>query len=95
MFYVLLTMVAALVLFNVYASIVVLRSKLNDESQRRQLVFVWLLPALGAVIALHVLKPSRKSKATGDSEEWNMRTHGWADMMVIVRLMLIAENRLH
>lgn len=62
MWYVLLIILAALVLFNAYVSRVVIRSKVNDESQKKmQLAFVWLLPAIGAMIALHVLKPSRNS----------------------------------
>lgn len=67
MSYILLIILAALLVFNIYASRAILRSTLNDESQKRmQILFVWLLPILGAVITLQVLKDSsRKSRLSG------------------------------
>ena len=66
MLYVLLTVLVMLVLFNVHASRIILRSKVNDASQkRRQLAFVWLLPLLGALVAVQVHKASRASGPGG------------------------------
>ena len=68
MLYILLTILAVFVLFNVYASRTVLRSKVHNESQKRmQLVFIWLLPVVGALNAVHVEKDkaSRQSKPSG------------------------------
>ncbi|WP_347888607.1 hypothetical protein ABHF54_02500 [Nitrosomonas europaea] len=45
--------VTALVLLNVAATLVVLRSAVFSSSQRRlQIILVWLLPLLGAIICL-------------------------------------------
>ena len=61
MWYRLLIFLAPLVLLNSYTSYVVLRSQLNDAVQkRRQIVLVWLVPVLGSIITLHVLKSANK-----------------------------------
>jgi len=64
MSYLFIPVLALLAAFNVYASRLALRSRLNDRSQKRaQLLLIWLVPVLGAFLTAHVHKsrPSRGS----------------------------------
>ncbi len=62
MLYLLLFLTAVLLVLNLYASRLILRSKLNDAfEQKAQLVLVWIIPFLGAAFTIHVLKESFRS----------------------------------
>ena len=54
---------------NTKASFLVWSDKMSSKSQRSvQLAFVWLVPLLGAVLALHVLKRVPITGAWADSD---------------------------
>lgn len=67
----LLALLALVILFNVVASMLVLRAKYFDRTQKRnQLVLIWLLPVIGSLLCFFVIretnrtaKPSSKSSA--------------------------------
>jgi hypothetical protein len=57
---------AALILMNVYASVVVFRAPLSSNAQKAmQLGFVWLLPLIGAPLAVQILKRDAQFTADG------------------------------
>jgi len=64
MFYLLSSIVAVVVAFNVYASWVALRSQLSNRGQKKaQLLLIWLVPVLGAFLTTQALKgPSRRPR---------------------------------
>ena len=83
MFYLLISIVVVLIALNVYASRLALRSQLNDKPQKKaQLLLVWLVPALGAFLTIHVLKGSTRGSwfgrggATEPGQEWWYPEHG-------------------
>lgn len=55
MFYLLITAIGLLVALNVYATRTILSSRTCDAWQKIwQIGLVWLIPALGAFVALHI-----------------------------------------
>lgn len=55
MFYLLITAIGLLIAFNVYATHIILSSHACDARQKIwQIGFVWLIPILGAFVALHI-----------------------------------------
>lgn len=69
---VLLALVALVVplWLNVKATLAVRRDSLSDPSQKRaQLLLVWLLPLIGAVIVLAVHRPKEKHSGRYPSDE--------------------------
>ena len=55
--------------FNVVASVLVLRAKFYDRAQKRnQLALIWLLPMVGSVLCLFVIREtSRSAKRSSNS----------------------------
>lgn len=61
MFYLLITAIGLLIAFNLYATRIILSSHACDARQKIwQIGFIWLIPVLGAFVALHIHRePSR------------------------------------
>jgi len=58
----------AILLINIVASIQVLRTPEHEVLQRvGQIVFVWLLPVIGAIVTLHILRESHHTERRSDS----------------------------
>ena len=56
-----LVLVVAVLWMNIKATLLVIRDSLSDPKQRlMQLLMVWLLPILGAIIVLSVHRPTEK-----------------------------------
>ncbi|WP_144391793.1 hypothetical protein [Pleionea sediminis] len=54
---------ATLVLFNVWASARLIKSEHAERAQKvYQLIFIWLIPAAGAVICIYLHKPDASTK---------------------------------
>lgn len=84
MLYLITALVAVIVAANAYASLLALRSRLNDRRQKRaQLLFIWLIPVLGAFITIQVLKGfprgslfGRGGTALEPEQAWMYAEHG-------------------
>jgi len=60
---------AGLLFFQVYVTIRVVQSKSYTPAQkRRQILFVWLVPFVGAAIALAALATDKKTPARPDKD---------------------------
>jgi hypothetical protein len=76
--YLVASVCAFLFLINVYASVVVLRARLSSKAQKAmQLGFVWLLPLIGAPIAVQILR--HEFRATDGGAGRAMRYEWWWD----------------
>jgi hypothetical protein len=78
MFYLVAVLGALLTLVNLYACVVVLRYPLSTPSQKAlQLCFVWLLPPVGALLAVQILKAKPLTRSAGrnwwtaDDRQWD------------------------
>ena len=64
----LVLIVAAILAINITATVLVIRSREYEWGQRIvQLLFVWLLPIIGAIIALHILREAHHTERAPDS----------------------------
>lgn len=65
------TVVGAVVIFNLYVSVRVVRDDLNEVVQKiTYIILTWFLPLVGGIVALYVIRPedryvSRRHEASG------------------------------
>lgn len=71
MFYLLITAIGLLIAFNLYATRAILSSQACDARQKIwQTAFVWLIPVLGAFVALHIHREPVPSLSSGKETDY-------------------------
>lgn len=71
MFYLLSTAIGFLIAFNVYVTRIILFSQACDDRQKVwQTGFVWLLPVLGAFVALHIHREPAPPLSSGKETDY-------------------------
>ena len=76
------TLLVLLIAYQAYATLLVMKSDHFDDRQKlRQVIFIWLIPVLGAVlvrIALNAAERAQNAPATGSGDTYSNapRTRG-------------------
>ncbi len=73
-FYIIITLIIIWIALNIVATIVVLSTHFEEKNRRTmQIVFVWLLPIIGALFAIFINKEdyfeNRRLKKVGNNSE--------------------------